>query len=62
MQAIRNLSTHVDADISFKGRDAPQGGNHPAKIEIKEPSQIANKSGEAPMRQISTRRRAALAL
>jgi hypothetical protein len=35
MQAIRNLSTHVDADISFKGRDAPQGGNHPAKIEIK---------------------------
>ena len=62
MQAIRNLSTHVDADISFKGCDAPQGGNHPAKIEIKEPSQIANKTGEAPMRQISTRRRAALAL
>jgi len=62
MQAIRNLSTHKDADISFKGRDALQGGNHPTKIEIKEPSQIANKPEEAPIRQISTRRRAALAL
>ena len=62
MQAIRNLSTHVDLDLSFKNRDAPQGSNHPAKIEIKEPSQIENKTGEAPMRQISTRRRAALAL
>jgi len=30
MQATRNVLVPMDADVSLKDRDAPQGGNHPA--------------------------------